>query len=47
MDSEKRPKRPRIGSIQASGNEDATRENHYERVNYPYRQGGNDYPGNQ
>ena len=43
MDSEKKPKRPRIGSVQPSGNgEDGMTEPRYEKVNYPNDEKRND-----
>ena len=51
MDSEKKPKRPRIGSVPPSVNqEDGMQENRYEKVNYPnsprrnYQQGYQNRP---
>ncbi|MCH5226615.1 MAG: RNA-binding S4 domain-containing protein [Muribaculaceae bacterium] len=52
MDSEKKPKRPRIGSVTPSGNhEDGSAETRYEKVNYPNdekrNEGNRPYPSRQ
>ena len=48
MESEKRPKRPRIGSMPLSGNMgEQGNDSHYERVNYTYRQNTQGYQNPQ
>ena len=52
MDSEKKPKRPRIGSVMSTGNQEENKQDsRYEKVNYPNDEkrgeGGNQYSQRQ